>query len=84
MKYLKIILLVSFKKDIASTCIFNIVIHKFGELSLIILFKINKNYNLNFYNTILLFNLAIFLRIKAFIMVRLYDLITGFIVTKYI
>lgn len=49
--------------------IFYIIISKFGyswkKFYLIILFKINKNFKVNFYYIVLLFRLAIDLKIKG-------------------
>ena len=50
-----------------SICIFGIIKNKFcykKKLCIIILFKINKSFKINFYFIILLFSLAIYLKIK--------------------
>lgn len=58
---------IQFIRYIINFYIFIIIIHKFGhsqKFNLIILFKIDKNYNISFYLPIFLLYLAISLRIK--------------------
>ena len=58
---------IEFKKYVFNIYIFNIFINKFyynKKSYLIILFKINKSSKIRFYNTILPFNLADYLKIK--------------------
>lgn len=53
---------IKFKKNIASVCVFYIIIDKFGywqKSSSVVLFVINKYLIISFYITILLFSLAI-------------------------
>lgn len=58
---------VEFQKDVASAGIFCIIMGKFGycqEFSLIILFQVDKNLEVDFYSTDLLFSLAVNLGVK--------------------
>lgn len=61
-------ILIIFKKRMINSYIFSIIIHKFSykkEICRVILFKINKNSELNLYCTVLLCNLTICLKIKS-------------------
>lgn len=52
----------------ASAGIFSVIIHKLiyqQKFNLIVLLKIDKNLKINLYNTLLLFDLAISLKIKS-------------------
>lgn len=56
-----------FKKRIASTYIFGIIVYKSSHLqdfNLVVLFKINKNSKISFYSTILFNSLIISLKMK--------------------
>lgn len=56
------ITIIKLEKYLANTCVFGIIIGKFchwQKLSLIILFLIDKNLKKDFYDAILLFNLAV-------------------------
>ena len=60
--------IIKLKKYIVNVYIFSIIISKIKylkEISLIILYKINKNLKISFYYTILPFYLLICLRIKS-------------------
>ena len=64
----KIISVIKFKKSIANTNIFDIIIGKLcikKKLCLIILFKVNKDPKLGIYYIILFFNLAVYLWING-------------------
>lgn len=59
---------IEFKKNIANICSFYFIIGKFGywqELSLVILFIINKCLKIKLYNIVLFFNITINLKIKS-------------------
>ena len=56
------------KKNVANACILDIVINKFSyrqELSIVILFEVDKYTKIGLYNTVLLLYLAINLKIKS-------------------
>lgn len=64
---MEVVAIVEFKRDVASTQIFCIVIGKFSlwkELSSIILFIVDKSLKVGFHCTILSLNLAINLKVK--------------------
>ena len=64
----EIITVIKLKKYITNNCIFCIIIYKFSygqKLYLVILFLIKKHPKINFYYTVLLFSLAIHLKIES-------------------
>ena len=59
---------IKLKKFMASASIFGIIIGKFchrKKLYSVILFKINKDLKVNFYCTILLFSLIVYLQVES-------------------
>ena len=68
MKNTKVISIVELKKRVANTSIFGIIISKFCHRKkpyLVILFEIDKGLKVDFYYTILSFNLTIYLWIEG-------------------
>ena len=58
---------IKLKKYIANTYIFGIIVNKFcyrKKLCLVILFKVDKSLEIDFYYSILFFDLAIYFKIK--------------------
>ena len=64
---MRIIFAIELEKYIANASIFGIIIDKLSylkELSLVILFKIDKNLKISFYYAILFLDLAVYLKIE--------------------